>query len=47
MARPSLESCGIDVRRLLESAGWDRDVRGIEVLKKEDRVSLISLLLLE
>lgn len=47
MARPSLESCGIDVRRLLEVVAWDRDVRGIDVLKKEDRVSLISLLLLE
>ena len=47
MARPSLESCGIDVRKLLESAGWDQDARGIDVLKKEDRVSLVSLLLLE
>jgi predicted metal-binding protein len=47
MARPSLESCGIDVRKLLESASWDQDARGIDVLKKEDRVSLISLLLLE
>jgi predicted metal-binding protein len=47
MARPSLESCGIDVRKLIESAGWDSDVRGIDVLKREDRVSLISLLLLE
>jgi predicted metal-binding protein len=47
MARPSLESCGIDVRRLLESAGWEEDVRGIDILKREDHVSLISLLLLE
>ena len=47
MARPSLEACGIDVRKLLERAGWERDVRGIDVLKREDRVSLISLLLLE
>ncbi len=47
LARPSLESCGIDVRKLLEIAGWDQDARGIDVLKKEDRVSLISLLLLE
>jgi hypothetical protein len=35
------------VRKLIESAGWDSDVRGIDVLKREDRVSLISLLLLE
>lgn len=45
MARPSLESCGINVGKLLECTGWE--ARGIDVLKKEDRVSLISLLLLE
>lgn len=45
MARPSLESCGINVGKLLESTGWE--ARGIDVLKKEDRVSLVSLLLLE
>ncbi len=47
MARPSLEACGINVKRLIEHAGWDRDARGIDVLKQEDTVSLISLLLLE
>lgn len=45
MARPSLESCGINVRKLLEGSGWD--ARGIDILKQEDRVSLISLLLLD
>ena len=47
IARPSLEACGINIRRLLELAGWEGAARGVDVLKRDDRVSLISLLLLE
>lgn len=47
MARPSLEACGIDVYGLVQRAGWGRQVHGQNRLRGDDRVSLISLLLLE
>jgi predicted metal-binding protein len=47
IARPSLEACGINVRGLVEAAGWDHQLRGQNVLKGDEVVSMISLLLLE
>ena len=47
VARPSLEACSIDVRRLLGLGGWDQDARGLNMFRHDDRISLISLLLLE
>jgi len=47
IARPSLEACGINVRGLVEAAMWDKRLRGQNVLKNDDVVSMISLLLLE
>jgi predicted metal-binding protein len=47
MARPSLEACGVNVRKLLEIGAWDREARGLDVFRKDDKVSLISLLLVE
>ncbi|WP_424357387.1 DUF2284 domain-containing protein [Methanocella sp. MCL-LM] len=47
IARPSLEACGINVRGLVEAAGWSGRLRGQNVLKGDDTVSMISMLLLE
>lgn len=47
IARPSLEACGINVRKLLEIGGWDQDARGMDIFKKDDKISLVSLLLIE
>jgi len=46
-ARPSLEACGINVRKLTWSAGWTGRLKGQGVLQRDDSVSLVSLLLLE
>lgn len=47
MARPSLEACSINLRKLVENVGWQGQLKGVNVFKGDDMVSLISLLLLE
>lgn len=47
VTRPSLEACGIDVYKTVETAGWTEDVHGGDRLKGDNIISMVSIILVD